>query len=55
MPTDIAVDLISDHQIAELNRLKEWLYPKRTQVREERERAERQRSREEETARRKAK
>jgi len=31
MPTDIAVDLISDHQMAELNRLKQWLYPKRTQ------------------------
>jgi len=54
MPTDIAVDLISDHQIAELNRLKEWLYPKRTQVREERERAERRQKTEEEAARRKA-
>lgn len=53
MPSDIAVDSINDYQMAELNRLKEWLYRRRTQVREERERAERQRKREEATARQK--
>ncbi len=46
MPGDIAVDSISDYQMAELNRLKEWLYRKRTQVRQERERAERRQERE---------
>jgi len=54
MPTDIAVDTISDYQMDELNRLKEWLYRKRTQVRLNRHRAERQQKREEEVARRKA-
>ena len=54
MPTDIAVDSISDYQMAELNRLKEWLYRKRTQVRLDRERAERRRLKEEEVAKRKA-
>ena len=54
MPTDIAVDSISDYQMAELNRLKEWLYHKRTQVRLDRDRAERRQKREEEAARRKA-
>jgi len=55
MPDDIAVDTIDDYQMAELNRLKEWLYRKRTQARLERERAERRRRRKEEIARRKAK
>ncbi len=32
MPGDIAVDSISDYQMRELNRLKERLYCKRTQV-----------------------
>jgi len=38
MPTDIAVDALRDDQIAELSRLKEWLYRKRTQIRLEHER-----------------
>ena len=54
MPGDIAVDSISDCQMAELNRLKEWLYRKRIQVRLDRERAERRRKKEEEAARKKA-
>jgi hypothetical protein len=54
MPNDIAVDSINDYQMAELNRLKEWLYRKRTQIRLERDRAERRQKREEEAARRKA-
>ena len=54
MPGDIAVDSISDYQMAELNRLKEWLYCKRTQVRLDLERADRQQTKEEEAARKKA-
>jgi len=54
MPGDIAVESISDYQIAELNRLKGWLYQKRTQAREGRERTERRGKREEEAAKRKA-
>jgi hypothetical protein len=54
MPGDIAVDSISDYQMAELNRLKEWLYRKRTQARLEKEQTERRQKKEEETARRKA-
>jgi hypothetical protein len=54
MPGDIAVDSISDYQLAELNRLKEWLYYKRTQARLEREKAERRQKKEVEATRRKA-
>ena len=54
MPDDIAVDSISDYQMGELNRLKEWLYRKRTTIRLERDRAERRQKRDEEAARRKA-
>jgi len=54
MPDDITVDLISDYQMGELNRLKEWLYRKRTQVRAERSRAELRQKREEEAEKRKA-
>jgi len=51
MPSDIAVDSITDYQVAELNRLKEWLYYKRTQARLDGERTKR---RQEEKDRRKA-
>jgi hypothetical protein len=51
MPSDIVVDSITDYQISELNRLKEWLYLKRTQVRLEREKAERRQKKEEEATR----
>ena len=54
MPADIAVNSISDYQIGELNRLKSWLYRKRTQVRQERGRIERRQAREEVEARREA-
>ena len=54
MPADIAVDSLNDEQMHELQRLKEWLYRKRTQVRLERHRAERRQKREGEAARRKA-
>lgn len=53
-PGDIAVDSLNDEQMRELQRLKEWLYHKRTQLRLERERAERRQKREEEAAKRKA-
>ena len=54
MPPDIAVDSLNDEQMRELQRLKEWLYKKRTQVRLERERAGRRQRKEGEAARRKA-
>ena len=54
VPEDIRVEAISDYQMAEFNRLKEWLYRKRTQVRLDRERAERRRTKEEEAANKKA-
>jgi hypothetical protein len=54
MPPDIAVDSLTDDQMRELNRLKDWLYRKRTQIRLERDRVERRQKKEEEAARRKA-
>ena len=54
MPTDIAVESISDYQMGELNRLKGWLYRKRTQARIDRERAERQEKKAEEAEKREA-
>jgi hypothetical protein len=54
MPGDVAVDSISDYQLAELNRLKEWLYQRRTTIRLERDRAERRQKKEEEATKRKA-
>ncbi|GAH43048.1 unnamed protein product, partial [marine sediment metagenome] len=52
MPTDIAVDSLNEYQMKDLNRLKEWLCHKRTQVRLERDRAERRQKREEEAGKR---
>jgi len=54
MPEDIRVESLRDDQVADLNRLKEWLYRKRTDIRLDRDRAERRQKKEEETARRKA-
>ena len=54
MPGDIAVNSLRDDQVVELNRLKEWLYRKRTQVRLDRERVERRQRKEEEAAKKKA-
>jgi len=54
MPGDIAVDSISDYQMEELNRLKGWLYRKRTEIRLDRDRAERRQKREEEATQRQA-
>jgi len=54
VPDDIRVESLRDDQLNDLNRLKAWLYRKRTQVRLDRERGERRQKREEEAARRKA-
>jgi hypothetical protein len=54
MPSDIAVDKLDDEQMRELNRLKEWLYRQRSNIRLERDRTERRQEKEEEAARREA-
>ncbi|MBA7570981.1 hypothetical protein ES708_12737 [subsurface metagenome] len=54
MPEDIRVESLNDDQMRDLNRLKAWLYQKRTTVREDRERVERRQKKEEEAARREA-
>ena len=54
VPDDIQVESLNDYQMAELNRLKAWLYRQRTQVRIERGRADRRQKREEAEARREA-
>ena len=54
MPADIAKDSINDDQMRDLNRLKEWLYRKRTTIRLDRDRAERREKTEEEATARKA-
>lgn len=53
VPQDIMVDSISDYQMTELRRLKEWLYRQRTKIRLERDRAERRQRKEKEAARKK--
>ena len=54
VPDDIQVESLNNYQAAELNRLKSWLYRKRAQVRQERERIDRRLKREEAEARREA-
>ncbi len=54
MPEDIRVESLTDEQMKDLNRLKEWLLRKRTQARFERERDERRGRKEEEATKRKA-
>jgi len=49
MPADIRVDSLRDDQVMDLNRLKAWIYQKRTQIRLERERAGRRQRKEEES------
>jgi hypothetical protein len=53
MPDDIRVDSLNDQQTADLNRLKEWLYQRRTTARQESERTERRQQKEEEVAEKK--
>jgi len=52
MPDDIRVDLLTDQQTADLNRLKEWLYHRHTRARQDRERVKRRGEKKEEVARR---
>ncbi len=54
MPADIAVDSLNDYQMSELKRFKSWLYQRRVQARQERERTERREEKEQEATRRKA-
>jgi len=54
MPEDIRVESLNDDQMRDLNRLKAWLYHKRTQVRQEKDRAGRRQKRDEVEARREA-
>jgi len=53
VPEDIRVESLTDEQMRDLNRLKEWLYRKRTLGRIDRERAERRQKREDKAVRRK--
>ena len=52
MPKDIRVDSLTEQQMADLSRLKEWLYCRRTTARQEFERAGRRHQQEEEVAKR---
>jgi len=54
MPDDIRVDSLTPGQLADLNRLKEWLYHQHTRARQEWERSERRQEKVEEVAKRKA-
>jgi len=54
VPDDIQAESLNDYQLRELNRLKVWLYHKRTQVRQEKDRADRRQKRDEVEARREA-
>ena len=54
MPSDIVVDKLNDEQMRDLNRLKEWLYRKRTTIRLGRNSAERWQKKEGEAAAKKA-
>ncbi len=54
MPDGIRVDSLNDKQMADLNRLKEWLYRRRTTARQERERGERRQRKEDELAKKTA-
>ena len=53
VPDDIRVDSLNNQQMADLNRLKEWLYRRRTTARQESERTERRQQKEEEVSQRK--
>ena len=52
-PYEIRVESLNDNQMADLNRIKVWLYHKRTQVRQEKDRSDRRQKRDEVEARRK--
>lgn len=50
LPEDIKVDSLSDYDMQELNRLKEWIYRQRTKARQEKGRAERRKEKEQKAA-----
>ena len=54
VPEDIRVESLNEDQMRDLNRLKAWLYQRRTTARQDKDRAERRQEREEVTARREA-
>ena len=54
MPEDIRVEDLTDYQMGELKRLKDWIYRQRVKVRQERGRADRRLEREEAEAQHKA-
>jgi len=54
MPDDIRVESLNDEQMRDLNRLKEWIYKKRTDIRHDLDRAERRQKKEEKAAEREA-
>ena len=54
MPQDIAVDSLTDHQMSDLKRLKNWLYQTRIKARREKDREEKRQEREITEAERKA-
>lgn len=51
MPEDIRVDLITDDQMRDLNRLKAWIYRRRTTARQDSDRSDRRQKRNEEADR----
>ena len=53
IPNDIRVDSLNNQQMADLSRIKEWLYRRRTTARQEAERYERRHQKEEEIDKRK--
>jgi hypothetical protein len=55
MPDDIRVESLTDQQTADLNRLREWLYRRRTTARQDIDRNERRQLKEEEVTKRKEK
>jgi len=54
MPADIAVSSLTDYQMGELKRFKNWLYEKRVRARQDKERAGRRKEKEREIGRKKA-
>jgi len=54
VPDDIRVESLSDYQMAELNRLKSWLYQQGVKARREKDRVRRRQEREEDEAQKEA-
>ncbi|AII60896.1 hypothetical protein [Dehalococcoides mccartyi] len=54
IPRDIRVDSLNNQQATDLNRLKDWLYRRRTTARQELERTERRQQKKEEVAKKEA-